>query len=107
MSIDQKSAIHVENEKSHVKQVAPRKPSPAERAWEDGTLKPSLAKSPERREVFDTLSGVPIEGLYTPADLAGFDPAHELNEPGEYPFTRGIHRTMYRGRLWTMRQFSG
>jgi methylmalonyl-CoA mutase N-terminal domain/subunit len=105
MSIDQKSAIHVETEKS--KQVAPQKPSSAERAWEDTTLKPSLAKSPELNKNFDTLSGVPIERLYTPADLASFDPARELNDPGEYPFTRGIHRTMYRGRLWTMRQFSG
>ena len=56
---------------------------------------------------FATLSGVPIERLYTQADLAGFDYQHDLGDPGEYPFTRGIHRTMYRGKLWTMRQFSG
>jgi methylmalonyl-CoA mutase N-terminal domain/subunit len=56
---------------------------------------------------FTTLSGVPIQQVYTSADLAAFDYARDLNDPGEYPFTRGIHRTMYRGRLWTMRQFSG
>jgi len=50
---------------------------------------------------------VPIQQVYTSADLAAFDYARDLNDPGEYPFTRGIHRTMYRGRLWTMRQFSG
>jgi methylmalonyl-CoA mutase N-terminal domain/subunit len=49
------------------------------------------------------------EGLYTPTDLAriGFDPARDLGAPGEYPFTRGIHASMYRGRLWTMRQYAG
>ncbi len=56
---------------------------------------------------FTTLSGVPIERLYTAADLAGFDYQRDLADPGEYPYTRGIHRTMYRGKLWTMRQFSG
>ena len=45
--------------------------------------------------------------IYTPADLNGFDVAEQLGRPGEYPFTRGIHPTMYRGRLWTMRQFAG
>jgi len=50
---------------------------------------------------------VPIQQLYTSADLAAFGYARDLNDPGEYPFTRGIHRTMYRGKLWTMRQFSG
>jgi len=50
---------------------------------------------------------MPIQQLYTPADLDAFDYARDLGDPGEYPFTRGIHRTMYRGRVWTMRQFSG
>lgn len=84
-----------------------RHPSPAEKSWEETTLKSALGKSPERQEVFTTLSGVPIERLYTPADLPGFDYARDLGDPGEYPYTRGIHRTMYRGRLWTMRQFAG
>jgi len=56
---------------------------------------------------FTTISGVPIEPLYGPEDLQGFDPARELAKPGEFPYTRGIHETMYRGRPWTMRQFSG
>jgi methylmalonyl-CoA mutase N-terminal domain/subunit len=84
-----------------------RKPSAAERRWEEQTLKPALEKSPERQRTFTTLSGVPIQRLYTPADLDSFDYARDLNHPGEYPFTRGIHRTMYRGKVWTMRQFSG
>ena len=56
---------------------------------------------------FTTLSGAPIQQLYTSADLAAFGYACDLGDPGEYPFTRGVHRTMYRGRVWTMRQFSG
>jgi methylmalonyl-CoA mutase N-terminal domain/subunit len=56
---------------------------------------------------FTTLSGVPIAPYYGPEQLPGFDPARDLAQPGEFPYTRGIHETMYRGRLWTMRQFSG
>ena len=56
---------------------------------------------------FTTISGVPIRELYTSADLPDFDYGRELGLPGEFPFVRGIHRDMYRGRLWTMRQFSG
>ena len=56
---------------------------------------------------FTTLSGVPIERVYTADDLAEFDYQRDLGDPGDYPYTRGIHRTMYRGKLWTMRQFSG
>jgi methylmalonyl-CoA mutase N-terminal domain/subunit len=81
--------------------------SEAELRWEERTLKPALKKSPERQQTFTTLSGVPINRLYTLADIAGMDYAADLGDPGEYPFTRGIHRTMYRGRVWTMRQFSG
>ena len=84
-----------------------RKPSPAEARWETSVLAPSLARSAERKDVFTTLSGVPVERLYTPSDLADFDYVRDLGDPGEYPFARGIHRTMYRGRVWTMRQFSG
>ncbi|MHB1021542.1 MAG: acyl-CoA mutase large subunit family protein [Acidobacteriaceae bacterium] len=54
-----------------------------------------------------TSSGIPVELVYTPEHLQGFDPARELGQPGEYPFTRGIQPTMYRGRLWTMRQYAG
>ena len=84
-----------------------RKPSTSELRWEQKTLEPALKKSPESQKVFTTLSGVPVERLYTPADLETFDYRRELGDPGEYPFTRGIHQTMYRGRVWTMRQFSG
>jgi methylmalonyl-CoA mutase N-terminal domain/subunit len=84
-----------------------RKPSEAEVRWERETLRPSLEKSPERENHFTTLSGVPIERLYTAADLCDFDYSRDLGDPGEFPFTRGIHRTLYRGRIWTMRQFSG
>jgi len=56
---------------------------------------------------FTTLSGVPIQRVYTQSDLADFDYGRDLSDPGEYPYTRGIHQTMYRGKLWTMRQFSG
>jgi len=84
-----------------------RKPSPAERRWEETTLKKALAQAPERQREFTTISGVPIRRLYTPADLPEFDPDRDLGLPGQPPYTRGLHATMYRGRLWTMRQFSG
>ncbi len=104
-------AIKVSDEKKSGAEVAQesslRRPSAAERRWEEQTLKPALAKSPERQKQFTTLSGVPLNRLYTPADLPGFDYSHELGDPGEFPFTRGIHPTMYRGKVWTMRQFSG
>jgi methylmalonyl-CoA mutase, N-terminal domain len=61
----------------------------------------------ERQDNFTTLSGVPVGPLYTENDLKDFTYEHDLADPGEYPYTRGIHRTMYHGRLWTMRQFSG
>src|SRR6266576_4532327 len=85
----------------------PRRPSDRERTWEKTLLRPALQKSPERSSEFTTISGHPIERLYTPGDLAGWDPARELGVPGEPPYTRGIHPSMYRGRLWTMPQFFG
>jgi methylmalonyl-CoA mutase, N-terminal domain len=84
-----------------------RQPSAAEKAWEKNTLEPTLAKNPERQKEFTTVSSYPIRRLYTEADLAGWDPTRDLGAPGEPPYTRGIHATMYRGRLWTMRQFAG
>jgi methylmalonyl-CoA mutase N-terminal domain/subunit len=63
---------------------------------------------PAERDVpFTTVSGRPVERLYTAADLADLNYARDLNDPGAFPYTRGIHPTGYRGRLWTMRQFSG
>ncbi len=66
-----------------------------------------LVKAPERKTDFQTLSGLPVARLYTPADLSGFDYEKDLGFPGEYPFTRGVQPTMYRGRFWTMRQYAG
>ena len=88
-------------------QVRRRQPSPKERAWEENTLRPALENNPERQVEFTTISGHPIRRLYTPADLADWDADRDLGLPGEPPYTRGIHATMYRGRLWTMRQFAG
>jgi methylmalonyl-CoA mutase N-terminal domain/subunit len=84
----------------------PKKSSPLE-AWEQHTLKPALEKSPERQKEFTTVSSYPIRRLYTEADLQQWDPARDSSFPGEPPYTRGIHATMHRGRLWTMRQFAG
>ena len=75
--------------------------------WERETLAPALKQSPERAASFTTISGRPIERLYTPDDLAGIDYARDINDPGNFPYTRGIHATGYRGKLWTMRQFAG
>ncbi|MDY6910035.1 MAG: methylmalonyl-CoA mutase family protein [Thermodesulfobacteriota bacterium] len=75
--------------------------------WEQGTLAKSLAKFPERKEVFTTISGTPVERLYTPLEVAGLDYDRDLAYPGTFPFTRGVQPTMYRGRFWTMRQYAG
>jgi methylmalonyl-CoA mutase N-terminal domain/subunit len=75
--------------------------------WEKTSLQPALTRLPERQEAFITTSSEPIERLYTPLDVADMDYLEDLGLPGEYPFTRGIHPTMHRGRLWTMRMFAG
>src|SRR6188768_381129 len=75
--------------------------------WQSDVLDPALKKSPERDVPFTTISGRPIERLYTAEDLAGLDYRRDLNEPGTFPYTRGIHASGYRGKLWTMRQFAG
>lgn len=79
----------------------------AEQEWEERTLKPTLKRMPESKKTFTTTSLVPVERLYTPNDLSDFDYESELGFPGEPPYTRGIHSTGYRGKLWTMRQFAG
>ena len=99
-----------------------RHPSPCEQQWAEKTLEPSLEKSPERaigaptgvnrdehgNARFTTISGMPIRRLYTPADLpADWSYDDYLNYPGQPPYTRGIHASGYRGKMWTMRQFSG
>ncbi|MFQ5859658.1 MAG: methylmalonyl-CoA mutase [Anaerolineae bacterium] len=75
--------------------------------WEEETLKPATDRHAERRDEFVTTSSKPIKRLYTPEDNAGLDYMEDLGYPGEYPFTRGVHPTMHRGRLWTMRMFAG
>ena len=75
--------------------------------WEQTTLKKVLDRSPERKDVFTTESGIPVKRLYTPKDLEGMDYVEDLSFPGEYPYTRGVYPTMYRGRLWTMRNYAG
>jgi methylmalonyl-CoA mutase N-terminal domain/subunit len=76
------------------------------RHWEQQTLNAVLRKNPERRPQFETSSGIPLQRLYLPPDPDP-DYAKQLGFPGEYPFTRGIQPTMYRGRFWTMRQYAG
>jgi methylmalonyl-CoA mutase, N-terminal domain len=77
----------------------------ATRRWEAEVLAPTLAKSPERRSGFTTLGGIPVARLYTPRSTAGG--SDRLGYPGQPPYTRGVHPTMYRGRTWSMRMFSG
>jgi methylmalonyl-CoA mutase N-terminal domain/subunit len=84
--------------------------SPAEverERWDEETLKPALDKHPERKKSFQTVSLEEVERLYTPADTADIDFNRDISFPGEFPYTRGIHPTGYRGKLWTMRQFAG
>src|SRR5574337_363486 len=76
-------------------------------AWEEGTLRSTLRRAPERRAEFATTAGIPLERLYTPLDVADQQYERDLGFPGEYPFTRGVYPTMHRGRLWTMRQYAG
>ncbi len=80
--------------------------SRAVHAWEEGPLAKTLQRQPERDDVFAT-SSQPVQRLYTPLDVAGLDYLRDLGFPGEYPFTRGVQPTMYRGRHWTMRQYAG
>jgi methylmalonyl-CoA mutase, N-terminal domain len=102
--------------------IPKRHPSAEEQRWSQQTLAPALAKAPERpigkasgvnldeqgKARYTTISGQPVNRLYTPADLPeDWDPALELGNPGQPPYTRGVHPSGYRGKLWTMRQFSG
>ena len=82
-------------------------PSKSKREWLKNTVEPALKRSPERQPKFSFTSGAEIQPLYTREDLKGVDLEESPGYPGEYPFGRGIQPTMYRGRLWTMRQYSG
>jgi methylmalonyl-CoA mutase, N-terminal domain len=78
-----------------------------QREWVEGALRDSLQRLPERRDSFVTTSGTPIERLYTPSDNEANDYLADIGFPGEFPYTRGVHPTMHRGKLWTMRMFAG
>ena len=79
----------------------------ARQAWEDSILGKALSRSPERKERFETTSGIEIKRVYTNEDTQDCDYQEKLDFPGQYPFTRGVQPTMYRGRFWTMRQYAG
>jgi methylmalonyl-CoA mutase, N-terminal domain len=83
------------------------RPRRGKREWLEETYGPAIAKTPERKQRFSTLSDTAVDPLYTAEDLADFDPQRDLGYPGEFPYTRGVYPSMYRGRLWTMRQFAG
>ena len=84
-----------------------RKLAIARDQWEETTLQQASARMDERKTEFTTTSSTPVDRLYTPLDLPGFDYMDDLGFPGDYPFTRGIHATGHRGKLWTMRMFAG
>lgn len=76
-------------------------------AWEKGPVSKTLSKNKERHEIFENTSGIEVKRLYTPQEIADLDYNRDLGMPGEYPYTRGVQPTMYRGRFWTMRQYAG
>jgi len=82
-------------------------PDPGRDRWRAGPRATALEGAPERRERFETSSGIEVRDLYAPSDVAGLDEDRDLGRPGEFPFTRGVQPTMYRSRLWTMRQYAG
>ena len=77
------------------------------REWRETILAAALKRAAERQEKFETSSGLEIDTVYTPEDLINFDYTRDLGYPGEYPFTRGVQANMYRGRIWTIRQYAG
>jgi methylmalonyl-CoA mutase N-terminal domain/subunit len=83
------------------------RPDEGRTTWRATTRRRGVEAAPERRERFETSSGIEVKDLYTPADTAGLDEDRDLGRPGEPPFTRGVQPTMYRSRLWTMRQYAG
>jgi methylmalonyl-CoA mutase N-terminal domain/subunit len=90
----------------------PRRPTgegedAARARWRELVRAKALRSAAERRETFETSSGIEIRDLYTPADTAGLDEDRDLGRPGQFPFTRGVQPTMYRSRFWTMRQYAG
>src|SRR5512142_3141664 len=87
--------------------MSDRRPDPGRDRWRATTRARAIEAAPERRDRFATTSDLEIGDLYTPADVAALDEDADLGRPGQFPFTRGVQPTMYRGRLWTMRQYAG
>jgi len=87
--------------------MSDERPDPGRDRWRATARRKAVEAAPERRERFETSSGLEVRDLYTPADTAGLDEDRDLGRPGEVPFTRGVQATMYRSRLWTMRQYAG
>jgi len=81
--------------------------SKTKQEWREGCLAPVIKRSPERQDKFETTSGIELDTVYTPEDLVDFRYVRDLGYPGEYPFTRGVQPNMYRGRIWTIRQYAG
>jgi methylmalonyl-CoA mutase N-terminal domain/subunit len=91
---------------SETKEITPPVDADLER-WQQETLQPALNKHPETKNNFQSVSLEDVNRLYTPADVSSVDFSRDVSFPGEFPYTRGIHPTGYRGKLWTMRQFAG
>src|SRR5512132_3159761 len=91
---------------SETKEIATPIEEEVER-WQRETLDPALEKHPESKKRFESVSLEEVDRLYTPADNAELDFSRDVSFPGEFPYTRGIHPTGYRGKVWTMRQFAG
>ena len=81
--------------------------SKSKREWSETTLASALKRGPERQDKFETTSNIEVDTVYTPEDVEGLDYSGDLGYPGEYPFTRGVQPNMYRGRIWTIRQYAG
>jgi methylmalonyl-CoA mutase N-terminal domain/subunit len=94
-------------EQPEVEGAVSRQPDAGKAAWTERAVAPVLGKYPERKERFESTSGIEVDRLYTPGDVRELDYDRDLGYPGEFPFTRGIQPTMYRGRFWTMRQYAG
>ena len=89
-------------EKDKIKKLKEKRVS-----WEKNCYLEGVKENPERKQKYKNLSEIEIKNLFTPEDIAHLDYPKDIGFPGEYPFLRGVHSTMYRGRLWTMRQFAG
>ncbi len=81
--------------------------SSSKKEWREKLFDPATQRSPERQSSFLTDSDLEVDVVYTPEDLPGFDYERDLSYPGEFPYTRGVQPNMYRGRIWTMRQYAG